>query len=147
MDTQKMMLQGLWRKAFKKEGGLELNCKTPSNATKMRFALYAAVRGVREGKEKADEELLQAIENCSISFAEEDKSILFMRRSVLTDMMQLVSEVLEDSPELVKTQEQMEMEASQRLVMEKLRNGVSGGHETPTAADLGLPRTTPYYTR
>lgn len=145
MDEQKALLQGLWRKAFGQDEPLEIPCKTASNATRMRFALYNAVRGVRTGKDKVDDLLRQAAENCSIGFHPEDKTILVMHRKVMTEMMQTIAGILGDSPELKKTDEQMEVEASQALLMKKLSEGVSA--DQPTAADVGLPRVTPYYTR
>ena len=145
MDEQKALLQGLWRKAFGQDEPLTIPCKTASNATRMRFALYNAVRGVRTGKDKVDDLLRRATENCSIGFDPEDKSILIMQKKIMTEMMQTVAGILGDTPELRKTDEQMEVEASQALLMKKLNEGVSA--DSPTAADVGLPRVTPYYTR
>lgn len=145
MDEQKALLQGLWRKAFSQDEPLAIPCKTASNATRMRFALYNAVRGVRTGKDKVDDLLRRATENCSISFDPEDKSILIMQKKIMTEMMQTVAEILGDTPELKKSDEQMEAEASLALLTKKLNEGVSP--DQPTAADVGLPRVTPYYTR
>ena len=145
MDEQKALLQGLWRKAFGQDEPLAIPCKTASNATRMRFALYNAVRGVRTGKDKVDDLLRQATENCSIGFDPEDKSILIMQRKVMTEMMQTVAGILGDAPELRKSEEQMEAEASLALVTKKLSEGVSPAQ--PSVGDVGLPRVTPYYTR
>lgn len=145
MDEQKALLQGLWRKAFSQDEPLAIPCKTASNATRMRFALYNAVRGVRTGKDKVDDLLRRATENCSISFDPEDKSILIMQKKIMTEMMQTVAEILGDTPELKKSDEQMEVEASLALLTKKLNEGVSA--DQPTAADVGLPRVTHYYTR
>ena len=145
MDEQKHLLQGLWRKAFSQDDALEIPCKTEPNATRMRFALYNAVRGVRTGKDKVDDLLKQATENCSIGFHPADRSVLVMQKKVMTEMMQTIAGILGDTPELRKTDEQMEVEASQALLMKKLNEGVSA--DSPTAADVGLPRVTPYYTR
>lgn len=145
MDEQKQLLQGLWRKAFGQDDALEIPCKTKSNATRMRFALYNAVRGVRTGKDKVDDLLKQAVENCTIGFHPADRSVLIMQKKVMTEMMQTIAGILGDAPNLRKTDEQMEVEASQALLMKKLGEGVSA--DSPTAADVGLPRVTPYYTR
>lgn len=145
MDEQKALLQGLWRKAFGQDEPLTIPCKTASNATRMRFALYNAVRGVRTGKDKVDDLLRRATENCSIGFDPEDKSILIMQKKVMTEMMQTVAGILGDAPELKKSDEQMEAEASLALLTKKLNEGVSA--DQPTAVDVGLPRVTPYYTR
>ena len=143
MDEQKKLLQGLWRKAFGQDEPLEVPCKTESNATRLRFSLYNAVREVRTGKAKVDEALKLAVENCSIGFHPEDKTRLVIQRKVMTDLMQTIAGLVEDSPELLKSEEDMAVEASQVLLLQKLSTPDSG----LPAADLGLPRVTPYYTR
>lgn len=150
MDEQKQLLQGLWRKAFRQGTALEIPCKTESNATRMRFALYNAVRGVRAGKEKVDDLLKLAVENCSVGFHPDDRTVVVMQRKVMTELMQTVAEILDGEPELRKTEEEMEVEASQALLMQKLREGAGGAGcaaESADAAGAGLPRVTPYYTR
>lgn len=154
MDEQKALLQGLWRKAFRQDTPLEIPCKSETNARKMRFALYNAVRGVKTGKEKVDENLKEAVENCSVGFAPDDKTRLVIQRKVMTEMMQIVSEILgEDATVCVKTEKEMEVEASITLALQKIReNGeesvVGQWNEDPGLQSLpGLPRSTPYYTR
>ena len=138
MDQQKMILRAVWRKAYEKEGpeGLEIPCQSDSDATKLRFALYNAVRGVREGKETVDDLLREAVENCTVGRKPGQSSTLLVQRKVMTKMMQTIAGILGDSPELIKTPEQVEMESSQALLLEKLQ-------EQGTAPS----RSTPYYTR
>ena len=66
-----------------------------------------------------------------------------IQRKVMTDLMQTIAGLVEDSPELLKSEEDMAAEASQALLLQKLSEPGSG----LPAADLGLPRVTPYYTR
>lgn len=143
MDKQKALLQGLWRKAVGTEETLRVPCQTESNAKRLRFALYNAVRDVRVGKVEGDETLKEAIANCTISFDPEDKSVVLIQQKVMMDLMQVVAGVVGDAPGLQKTEEEMAMEASQARLMEKL----SGLPDRERGIDLGLPRVTPYYTR
>lgn len=143
MDEQKKLLQGLWRKAFLAEEPVLIPCKTEANATRLRFSLYNAVRTIRSGKQQVDETLQQATENVSVGFAPQDRTAVLMQRKVMTDLMQTIQDLVGDAPELVKSEEDMVMEHSQALLMEKL------GSEKPglTPAELGLPRSNPFYTR
>lgn len=144
MDEQKALLHGLWRKAAQSDGPIELPCQTESNAKRMRFALYNAVRDVRSGKTEGDSALKDAIANCTIGFGAKDKSILVIQRKVMLDLMQMVAGVVGDAPGLRKTEEDMAMEASQARLMDKL---AAVGEGSAPGLDLGLPRVTPYYTR
>lgn len=144
MDEQKELLQGLWRKAFLQAEPLLIPCKSESNAIRLRFALYNAVREVRKGKGKADKTLIEATNNCTIGFSPDDRTTLLVQRKVMTELMQVVVDLVGDAPELRKSEEDMEIEASSALLLEKLKQ-TAGAEQSP--ANLGLPRKTPYYTR
>lgn len=141
MDEQKQLLQGLWRKAFSQQEPLEIPCKTGSNATRLRFALYNSVRAVREGKKQADTALKNAVENCAIGFHPQDKTILVIQQKVMTELMQTIASIVGNDPQASKTDDEIAMEASQAKLMEVL--GSPQADDSP----LGLPRSTPYYTR
>ena len=146
MDEQKELLQGLWRKAFLQEGPLLIPCKSESNAIRLRFALYNAVREVRKGKGKADKTLIEATNNCTIGFSPDDRTTLLVQRKVMTELMQVVVDLVGDAPELRKSEEDMEIEASSALLLEKLKQSADFSPEQ-SPANLGLPRKTHYYTR
>ena len=59
-----LILHAVWRKAFN-DGQLTIPVKSASDATRLRFSLYNAVRPVREGKVVAPD-LLQAVQECSV---------------------------------------------------------------------------------
>ena len=159
MDEQKMLLHGLWRKAWKASEPILVPCRTKSNAIKLRFALYNSVRFVRAGKEKADETLCEAAENVSIGTLEGDPTTLVLQRRTLSETMKTIAAILADDgagagagamaggsafgpafelPAEAKTGEQLLAEASQ----ERLRRLLSGDEGEPAAS-----RVTPYYTR
>lgn len=157
MDEQKMLLHGLWRKAWKASGPILVPCRTKSNAIKLRFALYNSVRFVRAGKEKADETLCEAAENVSIGTLEGDPTTLVLQRRTLSETMKTIAAILADDgagamagaggsafgpafelPAEAKTGEQLLAEASQ----ERLRRLLSEQAGEPAAS-----RVTPYYTR
>ena len=146
MDEQKELLRGLWRKAFLQEEPLLIPCKSESNAIRLRFALYNAVREVRKGKVKADKTLVEAANNCTIGFSPDDRTTLLVQRKVMTELMQVVVDLVGDAPELRKSEEDMEIEASSALLLEKLKQSADFSPEQ-SPANLGLPRKTHYYTR
>lgn len=158
MDEQKMLLHGLWRKAWKATEPVLVPCRTKSNAIKLRFALYNSVRFVRAGKEKADETLCEAAENVSIGTLEGDPTTLVLQRRTLSETMKTIAAILADDgagqgagggaggsafgpafelPAEAKTGEQLLAEASQ----ERLRKLLEEGEAPP------IGRSTPYYTR
>ena len=158
MDEQKMLLHGLWRKAWKASEPVLVPCRTKSNAIKLRFALYNSVRFVRAGKEKADETLCEAAENVSIGTLEGDPTTLVLQRRTLSETMKTIAAILADDgagaeamagaggsafgpafelPAEAKTGEQLLAEASQ----ERLRKLLEEGEAPPVG------RSTPYYTR
>lgn len=159
MDEQKMLLHGLWRKAWKASEPILVPCRTKSNAIKLRFALYNSVRFVRTGKENADETLREAAENVSIGTLEGDPTTLVLQRRTLSETMKTIAAILADDgagpgacadaggsafgpafelPAEAKTGEQLLAEASQ----ERLRRLLSEQAGEPAAS-----RITPYYTR
>lgn len=159
MDEQKMLLHGLWRKAWKASEPILVPCRTKSNAIKLRFALYNSVRFVRAGKENADETLCEAAENVSIGTLEGDPTTLVLQRRTLSETMKTIAAILADDgagpgacadaggsafgpafelPAEAKTGEQLLAEASQ----ERLRRLLSEQAGEPAAS-----RITPYYTR
>ena len=153
MDEQKMLLHGLWRKAWKASEPILVPCRTKSNAIKLRFALYNSVRFVRAGKEKADETLCQAAENVSIGTLEGDPTTLVLQRRTLSETMKTIAAILAgpgaeaggsafgpafELPADAKTGEQLLAEASQ----ERLKRLLSEQEGEPAAS-----RVTPYYTR
>ena len=146
MDEQKELLQGLWRKAFLQAEPLLIPCKSESNAIRLRFALYNAVREVRKGKGKADKTLIEATNNCTIGFSPGDRATLLVQRKVMTELMQVVVDLVGDASELRKSEEDMEIEASSALLLEKLKQSADFSSEQ-SPANLGLPRKTHYYTR
>lgn len=157
MDEQKMLLHGLWRKAWKASEPVLVPCRTKSNAIKLRFALYNSVRFVRAGKEKADETLCEAAENVSIGTLEGDPTTLVLQRRTLSETMKTIAAILADDgagpgagaggsafgpafelPAEAKTGEQLLAEVSQ----ERLKRLLSEQEGEPAAS-----RVTPYYTR
>lgn len=163
MDKQKLLLQGLWRKAGASPEALRLPCSTRGEALRLRFALYNAVRKVREGKEPADEALQRALEEVTLSFEDDAQTVLVMEQKVRTGMMQVVVAALgagaqaegvspvpatsqgpiaEPSPQapspFLKTPEQIEEERS----LERLREKLAAAAAAPSARTAN-----PYYTR
>lgn len=145
MDKQKQVMQGLWRRAGRMPDALEIKCKNLSDARRMRFALYNAVREFKpdqkDGKppKVADEALQLGIDNCSVSFREGAPTTVLLRQKAKTDLMISALEALGE--EALLDELDVAASASANLVMKKL----SG--EVPVEIDPNMPRSTPYYTR
>lgn len=144
MDKQKLICQGLWRKAGQTQEEVAIPCKTLADARRLRFALYNAVREFkddpktgREGK-RADPDLQAGIENFSVSFHDEAPTTIVLRHKGSSTAMQAALAVLGDTPLLAP--EGMEVAASIAAVQKKLEQMAN-----ETNADA--PRVTPYYTR
>lgn len=144
MNEQKALLQALWRKAARMEEPLRIPCGSPGEATRLRFALYNAVKDIRKPKEgfTPEPELQAAVQNCSVSFDPEDKKVLLLQRQVVTGMMATLKGLL--GPEgmaeetLVGPESLSPEEESQRRLLEMLQE------PEPEPAPA---RSTPYYTR
>ncbi len=70
------VLQEIWRKAGREAGGVTIPCDSLSEARRMRFTLYNALKPVKTGRVEADAELRYAMDNCSISFTDDQKGIV-----------------------------------------------------------------------
>lgn len=85
-------LEQVWRTAFGKEGGLEIECGTKSNAVRFRQTLYNAVKWVKAPKDGqlADELLQEAVGECVLSLLGEGQTIVHVRRKQDDPIMQAV---------------------------------------------------------
>lgn len=103
-------LQAAWRKA-EREGELRIPCGTLSDARRLRFTLYNAVKAVKEGR-VSDPKLLAVVESVSISIQETPPMVVMQHRGK-SSMMQSLSaalgnEVLEEVTEApVMTEEEV----------------------------------------
>lgn len=146
MDQQKSVLQGLWRKAGRQDEPLEIACASNADAKRLRFALYNAVREFKPtpkgdpAKKLADPALQMALDKCSVSFHEQDSSIIIIRQKTSSAMMQAAMAVLGE--ERILDEMDVAAEASFALVQKKLAEPQEPGEYVP-----GTPRVTPYYTR
>lgn len=155
MDKQKQIMQGLWRRAGRQEEALEIKCKTLADARRMRFALYNAVREFKPDQKDgrapkpADPALQHAINNCSVSFKDDDPTTVLLRQKTKTTLMMSALEALGEEPLLDEVD--IAAGASASAVMKKLSESGGAGAKVEDGEDggagLNLPRTTPYYTR
>lgn len=128
------IMQALWRKAGKADAPITLDCKTPANLTKVRFALYNAVRKVRAHPE-IDFELADAVQACSITV--KSPSVLEIGRRELDPLIQQMAAMLEEAEEEILpeagTISKEQIQASQQAIMERL--GMAGGELPKTEVD------------
>ena len=136
-SEDQIMMHKIWRKAFR-EGQITLKMPSHSDAVKLRFGLYNAIRPIRQGK-AVDTELLQAATECSINL---DGAALTIQLKSKTAMMQAVVAALgEEAVAPAQTPvsaEEAEIMESQRRMLEKLTQ--SGEEGRPVVSD-------PYNTR
>lgn len=121
-SSEQLALQSVWRRALQ-TGGVELVLPTESDATRMRFNLYNAVRAVRKGI-VVDAELSQAMRECSVS--KEGRRVTVSGK-LKAETMQAVLQALGMTKEELlaqagpKTAEEVEIEASQARLLAKLQ--------------------------
>lgn len=133
-----LILHAVWRKALA-EGQLVIPVKSASDATRLRFSLYNAVRPVREGK-VVSPDLLQAVQECSVRI---EGLTVVVQLKANTELMQAIADALGGVGQLEAastaaaptSMEAQEIEDSQRKLLEKLEQDA-----LPT-------RSTPYYSR
>lgn len=136
-SEDQIMMHKIWRKAFR-EGQITLKMPSHSDAVKLRFGLYNAIRPIRQGK-AVDAELLQAATECSINL---DGTALTIQLKSKTAMMQAVVAALGEEAftpaQTPVSAEEAEIMESQRRMLEKLTQ--SGDEARPVVND-------PYNTR
>lgn len=128
-------LQSVWRAAVGKPDGIRLPCKDEGEAKRLRFALYNSVRHLREpgGMAMADSELIEAVQNCSISMVE--PGVLLVQDKQFSPMMSVVAKALEEYAIPVKTETADAAAASLKRLMEMgVEVDVVGDSQTPVAA-------------
>jgi hypothetical protein len=129
-------LQSVWRAAIGKPDGIRLACKDEGEAKRLRFALYNSVRHLREpgGTVMADSELIEAVNNCSISMIE--PGVLLVQDKQFSPMMSVVTKALEAYAIPVKTETADAAAASLKRLMEM-------GVEVETVNDQAVPVAAP----
>ena len=93
VSTEYQKLQAAWKKAAK-IGELVVPCQNLSDARRLRFSLYNAVKPVREGKVHAPE-LLEAISSVSLQI-KEDPIRLILQNRAFSSAISALDAVLED---------------------------------------------------
>lgn len=94
---EQLAYHAVWKKALA-EGEVRITLKTISDARRVRFGLYNAVRPFREGK-MFDPDLLRAAQECSIRL--EDTTLIVIAK-ISTDTMQSVLEAVGLTPEALE---------------------------------------------
>ena len=112
--TENDIMLGIWREAGRSEDGVTIPCESVANATRLRFALYNALKPIKAGKQVADSALLHAIKSCSLSFTE-DKLGLVVRPKVATVLGKSMLAALAGKG--VKTVEEYLLEESAARIM------------------------------
>lgn len=115
------VMRGLWRKANREADGITLTCRSESEAKRIRFQLYNAVRDARKGLATADQELVEAVTNCSLGFRENDPKTLVLRQRMRGELLQTMAELAGDA-----VRPQAVLEDSAKRVMERLAQGDRG---------------------
>lgn len=133
-------LQGVWRRAFADPDGASIKCASVSEAKRVRFLLYNAVREARKPDGMADEELREAVRACSVSFGEGDPTTVVVRQKMRTGLME---KILAAAGEYVKPQAAANESAAR--VMEKLKaEGFDFAEGRPKGRDEGFVYNPPW---
>jgi len=94
---EQLAYHAVWKKALA-EGEVRITLKTVSDARRVRFGLYNAVRPFREGK-MFDPDLRRAAQECSIRL---EGTTLIVIAKISTDTMQSVLEAIGLAPEALE---------------------------------------------
>lgn len=138
MSKEQTALQHLWVKAYR-ETVVTLNLPTAADARRLRFALYNAVRPVKEGRQEWPE-LLEAAEGCQIEL---DGERLSIRSRLSTAGMQAVLSALGVGEEELTGPETLPAQPEGNIGQSLSRLSRLMKETPPTEA----PRSTPFYKR
>lgn len=84
----------VWRVAHKADGALPpIKCADTRAAQRLRFALYNAVKPFRDGKREVDEELREAMLECSVALTP-DRCGVVIQRKLDTEVNKLLLEAI-----------------------------------------------------
>lgn len=132
--NMRTLAQSVWLKAWRQEGALELPCPTPKEAARMRFALYNAVKGMKEaepGDPRFPQELIEAAQGLTVQLDGATVRLVKHADTAIGAVMLAAAQGIE----ALSVEDQAADEAAKRLEERLLRGG---------EAEV---RTTPYYTR
>ena len=118
-EDQRQM-HAAWVKAAR-ETRLEIPCKTVADARRLRFALYNAVKPLKDGKAESPD-ALAAAEQVTIHLYEEPSPMVLMQHKSATTMMQSLSAVLDGevvaAPPVMTAEEVESLQRLQSLMAE-----------------------------
>lgn len=142
------LLRALWRKAFRGEP-VEIKLAEKGEQTRVRFALYAAIRPFRAGGGLEDDELRRAAEECSVRVVEGGLEII--RRDMHSTGKALLEalggEAAAEEARGREVGDNVEpLTGDDALDIRELEKRLSGLETKPSEVSPGA-RTTPYYTR
>lgn len=113
--TDKSLMQEVWRQGFLRPDGITLHGHTQGNASRLRFALYNAVKPYRDFKQEPDEVLRNALDSCSVALVNNGLDV-HVGRKLLTDSAQGILEQLGVTADDLQTVEtRVQSEAIERL--------------------------------
>ena len=119
----------VWRTAYKHEGEFPpLMCRDTAAAQRLRFALYNAVKPFRDGKREVDDDLRDAMLECSIGLTP-DRCGVVVQRKLDTEMNKLMLEAIGGKIPLT-IDERMANAAYERLMTRGAREVVDAETET-----------------
>ena len=132
--SMRTIAQSVWLRAWRQEGALELICPTPKEAARMRFALYNAVKGLKEaepGDPRFPRELVEAVQGLTVQLDGSTVRLVKHADTAIGAVMLAAAQGIE----VLSVEDQAADEAAKRLEEKLLRGG---------EAEV---RATPYYTR
>lgn len=144
MNNESSVMQALWRKAYR-DGRHEIVLTSASDCRRIRFALYNAVRPVRQGK-LVDEELAAAAEECSVSI--EGTKLIIQAKSQTPAMAAVLESLGREAKKLLEPEPMTAEDAAIAASQERLLSALAAPEASPVAEAIApKPRVTPYYTR
>lgn len=133
-NQEREFLRAVWRKAYR-EKEIRVHFKTIADARRIRFSLYNVAKSAR-ASDTADFELLEAVENCSVSMEgpQDGKYWIIVRHKMMQNVLASAAEQLGIPHDAVEAEAPAKMEDSAAASYLRLQS-LMEADAAPTLAD------------
>ena len=131
MADSKTILQEVWRAANTRPNGMTIPCEDERAAVSLRFALYNAVKVFRTGWASPDDQLRDAMEECSISFTPDKKGIVVKKKSETGAMPDILRLLGKGEGEIKSAEVLAARESSERILRRMEQEAIPQHDEGP----------------
>lgn len=139
------VMREMWRLAYSKPDGITIPCPDQASATRLRFALYNAVKQFRHNPGSADDQLANAITNCGLSIGNDRQSVVMAKKLDSATSKAMLALLGEQAPRSI---EDVSMQESLERIMGKVQETLAPTTPVPEApATIGAINASRYGAR